>query len=231
MDVVNAFKDMDNWFETLAGKYLLQEICRSFLTIPFISNTDSMLQIGSCGGNPWLKQIRYNQSFILTPSIGPQSDLVALPNQLPFMKESFQLIFLPFLFDLVKEDILTIVNEVDRILESMGYITILGMNPSGLWKLSRFFKSKKNLWWYQMTSGNSYWKLTSLFKSLGYEQIDAQFFYYTPPIQSKTALNYFAWVNRMSKLIAFYPPAFFLLTLQKKQPSLILPNLVKSTFW
>jgi len=232
MDIKNAFREMDNWFNTLAGHYLQQEIITCLKSIPFRPMiSGSVLQIGSCGSNPWLQDKPLQHAWLLNPFAHPKNDLIAQPYQLPFMKESLQMIFLPFLFDLVEEELFAIVNELDRILESMGYIAILGMNPSGLWKLSRFFKKKQKLSWYQKTAGNSYWKLKSYFKSIGYEQIDVQFFYYIPPIQTKTGLNYFQLVNRLSKLIAFYPPGFFLLTVQKKQASLILPNLVKTTFW
>lgn len=232
MDTKNAFKEMDDWFKTLAGNYLQQEIIANLKTISFQPQISGpILQIGSCGSNPWLNQTPFQHAWLLNTFTDKKNDVIAQPYQLPFVKESLQLVFLPFLFDLIEKELFTIVNEVDRILESMGYIIILGMNPSGLWKISRFFTKKNHFNWYQKTPGHSYWKIKSQFKSIGYEQIDAQFFYHIPPIQSKMGLTYFQLFNRLSKLIAFYPPAFFLLTMQKKQTSFILPTLVKTTFW
>jgi hypothetical protein len=227
MDVIQRFKQFEQWFKTKGGQRLEQELSECLEQIPQIMRGDSLLQIANCGDNTWLKQMRYQDHWLLSPNLGVSTDLVSFPEALPFAKESLDCIFAPFLFDVMQSDPLILVSELDRVLKSMGYMVILGMNPTGLWRVNRFFSMRKEQW-YQQPTDFSYWKIKALFKNLGYEQIHAQFFYYIPPIQSKTWINYFDIINRISRFIAFYPPAFFLLTLQKKQASLIAPVFIKS---
>ena len=225
MDLTSQFFEFEQWFKSPSGQRLELELSECLQNIPQIHSGSSLLQIANCGHNPWLSWMSYQNQWILSPSASLQTDVIASPLAIPLAKESLDCIFAPFLFDLIPNDPLLMVYELDRILESMGHIIILGLNPTGLWKLSRFFSSHHH--WYQQKNTCSYWKIKSLFKNLGYEQMHAHFFYFIPPVESKHWMNYFAIVNRISRFIAFYPPAFYLLTLQKRQFSWVRPVLAK----
>ena len=227
MDLGQQFFEFEQWFKSPSGQRFDLELSECLERIPPIRGGDTLLQIANCGQNSWLQCMNYKTQWILSPNPSLQTDIIASPLASPLAKHSVQSVFAPFLFDLMQGEPLFLVYELDRILQSMGHLVILGLNPTGLWKMSRFF-SRQALHWYQQKMTYSYWKMKSLFKNLGYEQIDAQFFYFIPPVQSQSWINYFDIVNRISRFIAFYPPAFYLLTLQKREFSWVAPVFAKS---
>lgn len=227
MDFVTGYLRMDHWFKTLAGQRLQTEIELCLKSIDLNHLNQNFLQIGSCGENLWLSQFTFKNRWLLNVFESRVGDLVGLPTHLPFSKESMQVVFAPFLFEFGM-DANVMVNELDRILQSMGYVIILGLNPLAMWKVSRYMTRTRRHQWYQAFPGASYWAVKSWFKALGYEQTNAQFFYYIPPVKTKRFLDYYNLVNHFAKLIAPYPPSFFLLTLQKREQGFVLTGLEKT---
>jgi hypothetical protein len=230
MDATAFYKKMDKWFNTRAGDKLQMEVVEYIKILDFCHLSQRFLQIGSCGQNLWLDAFGFQDTHVVSPIWTPYTDVLAQPHTLPFANRSMEVVFAPFLFESGLQ-IELLIHELDRVLQSMGLVIILGFTPIGLWKLSRYFKSKKNYDWYQMNPGHSYWSLRSAFRGIDYLQTDTKFFYYIPPFQKTTLISYFDWVDRFAKLIAPYPPSLFLLVMQKQEPQFITGHLAKSSFW
>jgi len=230
IDATSFYRQMDDWFNTQAPDRLQAEVVEHIKRLDLFHLSQRFLQIGTCGHNLWLDVFGFQEAHVVSPILTPYADVVAQPYLLPFSNRSMEVVFAPFLFEsgLQTEPL---IHELDRVLQSMGLVVILGFTPIGLWKLSRLFKSKKHYNWYQMYPGHSYWSLRSAFRGLDYTQTDTKFFYYIPPFQKKILISYFDWVDRFSKLIAPYPPSLFLLVMQKQEPQFITGHLAKSSFW
>jgi hypothetical protein len=230
MDLVAFYKNMDDWFATQAGRSLQSGVVEHINNLDLFHFCHRFLQIGSCGENRWLDALGFQDKTVVNPFLSPYTNVVAHPCLLPFADATMEVVFAPFLFE-SGLPVEYLVREIDRVLESMGLVIILGFTPIGLWKLSRYFNKKNSYDWYQMNKGYSYWALRGAFRGLDYIQTDTRFFYYIPPFQKKALINYFDWVDHFAKLIAPYPPSLFLLIMQKQQPQFITGHLAKSSFW
>jgi len=223
-----AFADLDAFFSSPAGLRLSQEIVMELKSTSMLPSHLHGLQLGACGENIWQSVFKQDNFQVVSPQVAASTTVCAYPEELPFAKGSFDLVFVPYLWELVDIDPNALVYEVDRVLSSGGYLIILGFNPSSLWKLSRFFSFGANLTWFQQTPGYSFWKLRRMYSQLGYQQVQANFFYYIPPVQAEFWLHTFDWIHRFSKWIAFYPPSCFLLLMKKQEPAWVQPVLVKN---
>lgn len=226
--VLSAFTDLDDFFYSPAGRRLSQDIVLELKHSPVLHPGGKFLQLGACGDNLWQSIFNRCDYYLVAPQNAANIDLCAYPGELPFAKASFDMVFLPFIWELAGIDANAVVYEVDRVLSSGGYLITLGFNPSGLWKLSRFVPFGSNLPWFVQTPGCSFWKLRRMYYQFGYQQVNASFFYYIPPVQTKFWLHTFDWIHRFSKWIAFYPPSCFMLVMRKQEPAWVEPVLVKN---
>lgn len=217
MDVAKRYIQFNDWFKTAHGKILEQSLYDLLIKNNFFNCSQLSLQLGRFGENKWLIE-NPKRILLLSPCYDDKADVIAKPTEIPLKNHSIQQIFAPFVLDL-GVPIESFAFEVDRLLSSSGRLLIVGMNPTGLWRMSRFFVKKKQ--WYQFSSSCSYWCLSRYLKKIGFVMDDVQFYYYLPPVQNKKALRYFSWVNHFAKLIAPYPPAFYILIMHKYDPQMI----------
>jgi hypothetical protein len=221
------FAAMEDFFLSPAGLRLAKEINLELQASQIISPRHAVLNLCSGIQPTWPRQNNASYASVVTPRVKPHTDIQALPWQLPFANQRFDLVFAPFLWELVAEPKM-IVDEIDRVLASMGQVVLVGFNPLGLWKLSRYLHTSKSKAWYQQTAGCSFWQVRRLFYQLDYEQVYARFFYYIPPVKNPFWLKGFNWFHHLSQLIAFYPSSCYLLVMKKRDPAWISPSLVKN---
>lgn len=214
MDFCDRFQQYEQWFSKPHAKYLEQEITEYLQHIDLSDWKGRFLQIGDLGDNTWSQSLKFASQYVILPLEKQGVDLIANPCEIPLASHSFDVIFAPFIFEL-GIDPKTFIEEADRVLSSMGLMVIVGLNPCGLWRLSRFFKFSKKAW-YQSKQGSSAWAIRKLFQHLHYEVFEMGFFYFIPPVKQPKILRYFTWVNRISKFLAFYPPSVYLLVVQKR---------------
>lgn len=218
MDFGLRFRQCEQWFSSAAGKRLEQELSQVLQQIDFSDWKGRFLQIGSTGENPWFSNLDFASKWLLLPYDKKGVDIIAHPHEIPLPSHIMDVVFAPFALDL-GVDVGKFLFEVDRVLSSMGVVIFIGLNPTGVWRLSRFFSwSKKS--WYQTKKSCSAWHLKKFLQQLDYQCLQLDFFYYIPPIQHPVLIRYFNWVNRLSKMIAFYPPSFYILSMQKKDIAL-----------
>jgi len=205
------------WFTRPYSERLLQEITKKIQQVDYGNLQGRFLQIGNCGINPWLEHLNFSSKWLVNRFYGQRIDAISLETQLPLPNNCIDVIFAPFLCDQgVQPELL--VHELDRVLASMGLVILLGLNPTSLWRLSRFFSLSKKQW-YQSKHQVSAWKLERLFANMNFTMVGMDFFYYIPPFKNIQLIRYFDAVNTLSKVIAFYPPSFYFLVMQKREES------------
>lgn len=213
MDVASRYKQMHEWFLMPHGRQLEIAISELLQSVPYQNFSQRFLQIGSCGKNIWHQHLLPSQKWIMTPSQSIQQNIEGDPYHLPFGSDSLDVIFCPYIFDLGFEP-WRLIYEINQALSSMGLLIFIGMNPIGIWRWTSLWSHQQ---WYQSHGGCSLFRLKAILKYFGYQQIDAQFFYYIPPVQDKRLLSYFDMVDRFSRLLPVYPPAFYFLVMQKQE--------------
>lgn len=218
MDLGLKFKQCEQWFSSAAGRRLAQELSQIFEQIDFSDWKGRFLQVGCGFETPWLFDLDFSSKWRMLPFDKKEVDVRAYPHEIPLASHMIDVLYAPFVLEL-GVDIQKFIFEVDRILSSMGVVIFIGLNPTGLWRLSRFLSWSKKTW-YQNNNAPSAWRLKKSLQQLDYDCLRMDFFYYIPPIQHPVLLRYFNWVNRLSKIIAFYPPGFYLLMMQKKDIAL-----------
>ena len=214
MDYSDLFLKYDDWLSKPYGQRVVQEVSETIEQIDFSDWKGRFLQIGACGTNPWIDHLDFASKWLFLPVHHMVTDVVAHPLELPLPNQVIDVLFAPFIFDLgiAPEQFLF---EADRVLSSMGLLIFVGLNPTSLWRISRFFSFSKKAW-YQTNSGASAWHIKKIFEHIDYQTLKMDFFYYMPPLHNINLIRYFNWINKLSKLIAFYPPSFYVLVLQKR---------------
>jgi len=218
MDVSSRYQQLNDWFLTAHGEKLQLTIESLLQSVPMQNFSQRYLQIGSCGQNHWFSELHYSQKWLLSPCPLSENHLEADPYYLPFGSDALDVIFSPFALNMGLEP-WRLIYALDQSLSSMGYLIFMGLNPMGIWRWSRFFGKKQ---WYQSAGGCSFWRLKAILNYFGYRQVDAQFFYFIPPVQNQHLISYFDLVDRFAKLIPPYPPAFYFLVMQKQELDFIL---------
>ncbi len=229
MDYSSQYLKYNQWLLTPYGQRVVEEITDVFQQIDFSDWKGRFLQLGACGQNPWLEHLDFASKWLFLPHEQAQVDVISHPLEIPLPNQIIDVLFAPFIFDLgISPE--RFLFEADRVLSSMGLVIFVGLNPTSLWRMSRFVSFSKKQW-YQSKQGASAWKIKKIFEHIDYQTLKMDFFYYMPPIQNTKLIPYFNWVNKLSKLIAFYPPSFYILILQKRDKSFTGLLTVEKSTW
>ena len=211
---------LDDWFQTAQGKNVAEAFVLQLSAYRERFVGKNMLQLGQCGKNEWLQLFNFKNMWISSPCMPESlSSLVADPLHLPFARHSVDCIIAPLTIELsYSSDHL--INEIDRVLNPMGYVVFLGVNPLSLWgltlkfsQLSCFKKNSINL--------TSFFKLQHAMKARGYQQCLLKHFYFIPPLVNHKWLNRLNFLNQMGKIISPMPAGFYCMVVQKYQPDFL----------
>jgi len=117
------------WLQTALGKSLLAQEQQATGTVLDRVFGDQILQIGTWGEpDRFLKQARTQFTALLDERLSPGVSGVAMPHQLPVLKDSVDAVLLPHTLEMATEPH-SVLREVDRILRPDGKLIILGFNP------------------------------------------------------------------------------------------------------
>ena len=128
---------LNQWFETDLGNMVLEQ--ESLVLQQLVSRLFGyyMLELGLLCHPLDYMQTSPIRSFVRAgPCHDEQSELVALPEQLPLATDYIDVVVLPHTLDFVV-DPRQVLREVDRILIPEGRVIITGFNPYSLWGLWR----------------------------------------------------------------------------------------------
>ena len=207
---------LDDWFKTAQWSDIVEEFILQFDIYREKFSGDSLLQIGQFGNNQWLKYFNYRKTWITNSVLGDRSNCVALPQYLPFDRNSMDCIIAPFVMELSANDEHCL-DEIDRVLKPMGYVVFLNVNPFSLWGLTlKCMNLCGNV--HHSYSLTSFFKLQNAMTTRGYQQCLLKHFYFIPPFMNKSLLHKLNFLNHMGKIIAPFPSGFYCLIMQKYQP-------------
>ncbi|PJD93892.1 MAG: methyltransferase [Legionella sp.] len=213
MDERNKYIALQHWFQTPQG----QGVAQAFTAELSISQSNLrgkyLLQLGDCGDNPWLNDLSYSCKWFLSPALGAGGSINASISAIPIERESIDCIVAPLTMEASAQG-KNPIDEIDRILKSMGYVIFLGINPWSFWGASLRW-GRLSCFAHASASLSSSLSLKHALLSRGYQQCWLSSFYYIPPINHKTWIHKLAFLNQMGKMVWPYPAGFYCLIMQK----------------
>ncbi|MBI2749351.1 MAG: class I SAM-dependent methyltransferase [Burkholderiales bacterium] len=198
---------MHDWFQTPAGRYLLDwERTRVDTAVVDIFGYHA-LQLGV----PELDGLRANRmphqwlgtEELYAPADRPVAKAAVLCDfaALPFPAASLDLVLLPHTLEFSADPHATL-REVERVLVPEGRVVICGLNPTSLWGLQQ----RRGHLYRRMGFGRlflpdagefiGYWRLRDWLRLLGFEVEVGEFGCYRPGVTSEKWLQRLEWMDR-----------------------------------
>jgi SAM-dependent methyltransferase len=195
------------WFDTPAGRYLLQwEQAQLDRVVADLFGFHA-LQVGL----PELDGLRANRmphrwlaldhSHAAPP--GRAAALVAHGDALPFPERSLDLVVLPHTLEFGRDPHFALA-EVERVLMPEGRVVILGFNGASLWglrqrlgRMRRALGGRAALFLPRTGDLIGYWRLRDWLRLLSFEVEGGRFGAYRPALRSEPWLERFAWMDRV----------------------------------
>jgi SAM-dependent methyltransferase len=198
---------MHDWFQTPAGRYLLDwERTRVDASVVDIFGFHA-LQLGV----PELDGLQANRmphQWLATEELYALQDrpvgkaaVLCDFSALPFPANSLDLVLLPHTLEFSADPHATL-REVERVLVPEGRVVICGLNPTSLWGLAQ----RRGHLYRRMGFGRlflpdagefiGYWRLRDWLRLLGFEVEVGEFGCYRPGVTSERWLQRFEWMDR-----------------------------------
>lgn len=211
---VNQF--LDNWFRTPQGLHVALAFANELKPFSEQFNGETLLQLGSCGDNIWLPNMRFKHQWIVNNcTTAEQSAVVSSLTKLPIDRNCIDCIIAPLTIELGGRN-KALIDEMDRVLNPMGFLIVLGINPVSLWgcalRWGKLFGVEKS----QRTASSSLWVKRALLRS-DYRCCAQMNFYYIPPVVKEKSIRKLEFLNEMGKMIWPFPAGFYCLIVQKYQ--------------
>lgn len=208
------FNTLNDWFYSPLGLAVADQFKMQLTLVLDYLKGDSLIQLGSCGQNPWLDILQFKDKWLVSPfAIKNQAHLVSSLNQIPLVRNSVDCILAPLTIEPFTNTTY-LIDELDRILKPMGYIVFFGINPWSLWGaaikcglLHCFIPHKIRL--------HSPFHLNRVLMQRGYRQCSLSNFHYIPPINNQSLLKKMQIFNEIGKIFWPFPSGFYCYIAQK----------------
>lgn len=210
-----GFLALDDWFSKPQGIDIADFFSAELHHLNGLLYGETLLQLGRCGKNPWLRPLHYTHKWQATYYPHSSSTLVSSFNQLPLDRNSVDCIIAPLVIE-AYETPKSPIDEIDRILKPMGHVVFFGINPFSLWNLQLHLKGL-SCFGPLKAKAKSVLSLNHLLLHRGYVQSYLSSFYYLPPVSSQKWLDKLQILNELGKMISPCPSGFYCLVMQKQQ--------------
>jgi SAM-dependent methyltransferase len=211
------FSALNEWFQSALGLSVADEFRKQLVPVLDYLKGDALLQLGSCASNLWFHDLQFNKKWIASPfPTKDKATLVCSLNQIPLPRNSLDCVFVPLTIEPF-DNSLNLIDEIDRILNPMGYVVFFCLNPWGLWGgaaktgLLHCYSDMK-------LKMQTPFHLNRVFMQRGYRQCSLTNFYYLPPVTNQTLLKKLAFVNEVGKMLWPFPSGFYCYIAQKYEP-------------
>ncbi len=216
-DQETRFRSLDDWFNSSHGIHVGESFSAELSHLKEFLHGETLVQLGHCGDNAWLKLLNYHFKWVIAPNLKPaaKDSLRTSFTQLPFARDSIDCVIAPLTLDAFTRQ-KNPIDEMDRILKPMGYAVFFGINPLSLWGI---FLRLGRLPCFDRLSGRP---MSALFVKRamlhrGYIQHSFSSFYYIPPVTQEKWVHKLEVLNGLGKVIWPCPSAFYCLVMQKYQ--------------
>lgn len=211
------YKFLHRWYSSPQGKRVGELFDQKLRPLHAILHGEKAIQIGDYPSLSLLNNVTYQHKWQIAPEAeAGATDLCADFTCLPIERHSINTIISPLSLD-IYDVAAWPVDALDYILQPMGYLVIIGINPYSLWgaalKLGRLYCFPH--------SAHTLMPIFTLKNALhhrGYTQLHLEYFYFLPPVSSDRWLNRLAFLNQMGQMLPLSPAAFYLLVMKKYEP-------------
>lgn len=229
---IKQYRALNKWFHSPLGNFAAHEFLVNLDVTMEYSYGKTLVQLGNCGDNHWLKKFNYIHKWIASPFYlaNKQTQIECALNQLPLERNSIDCIIAPLTLEPFGSSF-SLIDEIDRVLSPMGFVILLGINPWSLWGaamktglLHCFSDSKVKM--------RTPFNLNRIFLQRGYRQYSLSNFCYIPPVSNPELIKKLAFLDEIGKMLSPLPSGFYCYVAQKYQliePSLQLRRAVKQS--
>ncbi len=213
----NKYRALHHWFITPQGTRVAHAFVSELTHVGEQISGGHLLQLGSCGENLWLQELKFRKKWLATPCrIQKKTSVMASLSMLPIERDSIDCVIAPLMMEAFPQG-RSPLDEIDRVLKPMGYAIFFGINPCSFWGMA--------LRWHRLpcfgpgrSSLLSSLALKRMMLQRGYRQCVLTSFYYIPPVLSEVSIRRLEFLNEMGKMIWPFPAGFYCLMVQKYQP-------------
>ncbi|KTC93213.1 methyltransferase domain-containing protein [Legionella cincinnatiensis] len=228
---IKQYRALNKWFHSPLGHFTAHEFLVNLDSTMEYSYGRTLLQLGNCGDNPWLKKFNYMHKWIASPFYlaNKKTQIECALNQLPLERNSIDCIIAPLTLEPFGSSF-SLIDEIDRVLSPMGFVILLGINPWSLWGgamkmglLHCYSDSKIKM--------RTPFNLNRVFLQRGYRQYFLSSFCYIPPVSNPALIKKLTFLDEIGKMLWPCPSGFYCYIAQKYQliePSLQIQSMTKS---
>lgn len=217
---------MNKWFHSPLGHFAAYEFAVTIDSLNGSLKGGTLVQLGNCGENSWLKKMKYTHKWIVSPfALAHKIHIESELNHLPFSRDSVDCIIAPLTLEPFGSSF-SLIDEIDRVLKPMGLVVFLCINPWSLWGAAM----KSGLLHCYRDSHvkmRTPFSLNRVFIQRGYEQISLSNFCYIPPVSKASLIKKLTFLDEIGKMLWPVPSGFYCYVAQKHQ--LILPSLMSKS--
>lgn len=212
---------VEAWFRTQHGHRVIHQFREQLRPLSPMIKGEKILQLGVTSTTPLFIDLSYSHEWVLSchPNDDPCS-IRARYDYLPFENESLNTILLPLSFCERRFQDWPL-DEVDRVLKSMGYVIFFAVNPLSLWGMGMHFR-RLSFIDKKVSNLPSLLQLKRAMLRRGYQHYFVNYFYYLPPVSKNITINRFRVIEQMGELFPPWPAAFYILIMKKS--SFIYPD-------
>ena len=227
---VKQLNALNEWFQSALGLSVADEFKKQLHPVLNYLKGDTLLQLGHFTHNSWLGELQFNRKWLASPYyIKDDNLLVCSLNHIPLPRNSLDCVVVPLSLEPFN-DSLNVVDEIDRVLKSMGYVVFLSLNPWSLWG-GAIKSGLLNCYAEKEIKMQTAFHLNRLFIQRGYRQCSLNNFYYIPPVNSRTLIKKLSFFNEIGKMLWPFPSGFYCYIAQKYEaigPSLVAEEVLQS---
>lgn len=213
---IKHYRALDTWFQSPLGLTIAQEFTSELEQVNSFIKGDTLLQLGSCGDNPWLKTLDYKHQWIASPfPINNKKHVECSLSQLPLSRSSIDCLIAPLALEPFAQGC-SLIDEIDRVLNPMGFVILLSINPWSLWGgamkcgLLHCYDNKN-------IKLRTPFHINRIFMQRGYRQCSISNFCYIPPFKNAELIKKFTFMNEIGKMLWPFPSGVYCYIAQKYQ--------------
>ncbi|HAT8211317.1 TPA: methyltransferase domain-containing protein, partial [Legionella pneumophila] len=122
---IKHYRTLYEWFQSPLGVFVAKEFTDQLEPVKKFLKGETLLQLGDCGTNPWLKLLDFKHKWVASPcSSVNKIHLECSLNQLPLNRDTLDCILVPLTLEPFGNNF-SLIDEIDRILKPMGFLIFL----------------------------------------------------------------------------------------------------------
>ena len=214
---------IEAWFQTQHGHRVIHQFREQLRPLTSTIKGESIVQLGLTSTDPLYSDLSFSSKLVVSNQLSDCPQLIrANYDALPFENESINTLLIPLSFCERRIQHWPL-DEVDRVLKSMGYVIFFAVNPISLWGLSLHSK-KLSFMGKKVSHIPSLIQLKRAMIKKGYQHYYVNYFYYLPPVRKNISINRLRVIEQMGELFPPWPAAFYVMVMKKS--TLIYPDSV-----